>query len=59
MFFVELLQASLAKKSSSRCEAIATMTEILCTQYIDPSTIEPLMASLLIPWIKEKERLDR
>jgi len=25
------------------------MTKILCTQYIDPSTIEPLIASRLIP----------
>ena len=25
------------------------MTKIMCTQYIDPSTIEPLMASRLIP----------
>lgn len=25
------------------------MTRILCTQYIDPTTIEPLMASRLIP----------
>ena len=29
------------------CEAIAIMT--LCTEYIDPSTIEPLIASRLIP----------
>ena len=25
------------------------MTKIMCTQYIDPTTIEPLMASRLIP----------
>ena len=25
------------------------MAKTLCTQYIDPSTIEPLIASLLIP----------
>ena len=30
-------------------EAIATMAKILCTQYIDPSIIEPLVASRLIP----------
>ena len=45
--FVELWLASLS--SSRLCEAIATMTNILCTQYIDPSTIEPLIASRLIP----------
>ena len=48
--FVELWLAKSFKQSSSRpCEAIATMTKILCTQYIDPSTIEPLKASRLIP----------
>ena len=25
------------------------MTKIMCTQYIDPTTIEPLMASRFIP----------
>ena len=40
------------KQSSSRlCEAIAlaAMTKILCTRYIDPSTIEPLIASRRTP----------
>lgn len=38
------------KQSSSRlCDALETMPKILCTQYIDPSTIEPLIASRLIP----------
>ena len=38
------------KQSSTRlCEAIATMTRTLCTQYIDPMTIEPLVANRLIP----------
>ena len=30
-------------------EAIATMTTTLSTQYIDPTTMEPLVASRLIP----------
>ena len=53
--FVELWLAWSFKQSSSRlCEAIATMTKILCTQYIDPSTIEPLTESRLIPLNRRK-----
>ena len=38
------------KQSSTRlCEAIARMTKTLRTQYIDPTTIEALIASRLIP----------
>ena len=38
------------KQTSLRlCEAIATMIMTLCTQNIDPTTIEPLVASRLIP----------
>ena len=33
---------SFKQSSTSLCEAIATMTRTLCTQYIDPMTIEPL-----------------
>lgn len=48
--FRRMLACKSFKQSSSRlCEAIATMTKTLCTQYIDPTTIEPLMASRLIP----------
>ena len=41
--FRRIMSSKSFKQSSSRlCETIATMTKILCTQYIDPSTIEPL-----------------
>ena len=40
---------SFKQSSTKLCEAIATMAKTLCTQYIDPSTIEPLVASRLIP----------
>ena len=40
---------SFKQSSMKLCEAIATMAKTLCTQYIDPSTIEPLVASRLIP----------
>ena len=48
--FRRIMASKSFKQSSSRlCEAIATMTKILCTHYIDPSTIKPLIASRLIP----------
>ena len=40
---------SFKQSSWSVCEAIATVTKILCTQYIDPGNIEPIIASRLIP----------
>ena len=47
--FIESLLPSLKQSSSRLCEAIATMTKILRTQYVNPSTIEPLIASRPIP----------
>ena len=48
--FRRMLACKSFKQSSKRlCEAVATMTKTLCTQYINPTTIEPLMASRLIP----------
>ena len=50
----EFLPTSRLKKSSRKlCEVLATMTNILCSTYIDPSTIEPLLASRLIPLDKD------
>ena len=40
---------SFKQSSTELCEAIATMTKVLCTQYVDPSNLEPLVASRLIP----------
>ena len=48
--FRRILACKSFKQSSTRlCEAIATMTRTLFTQYIDPMTIEPLVANRLIP----------
>ena len=48
--FRRILACKSFKQSSSRlCDALATMTRTLCTQYIDPTTIEPLVANRLIP----------
>ena len=49
--FRRMMACKSFKQSSSTklCEAIATMTRTLCTTYIDPATIEPLVASRLIP----------
>ena len=48
--FRRILACKSFKQSSLKlCEAVATMTRTLCTQYVDPFTIEPLVASRLIP----------
>ena len=48
--FRRILACKSFKQSSTKlCEAIARMTRTLCTTYIDPATIEPLVASRLIP----------
>ena len=48
--FRRMLACKSFKQSSTKlCEAIASMVKTLCTQYIDPSTLEPLVASRLIP----------
>lgn len=48
--FRRMLACKSFKQSFLRlCEAIAKMTRPLCTQYINPTTIEPLVASRLIP----------
>ena len=40
---------SFKNSSLALCEALATMTRRICTEYIDPSSIEALVASRLIP----------
>ena len=40
---------SFKKSGVNLCEAVATMTRRLCTEYIDPGTIEPILANRLIP----------
>ena len=47
----DLREFSAANHSSSTslCDALATMTRKLCTEHIDPHTIEPLVACRLIP----------
>lgn len=48
--FRRMMASKSFKQSSSKlCDAIATMTKILCTHFIDPSTIEAVVASRLIP----------
>ena len=48
--FRRILACKSFKQSSSKlCDVLAQMAKIMCTQYIDPTTIEPLMASRLIP----------
>ena len=48
--FKRILACKSFKKSSTNlCDALATMTRRLCTEFIDPLTIEPILANRLIP----------
>ena len=48
--FKRLLACKYFKKSSANlCDAVAAMTRRLCTAYVDPLTVEPLLANRLIP----------
>ena len=44
-----LASKSYKQSATKLCDAIATMTKSLCTKYVDPESIEPLVASRLIP----------
>ncbi|KXJ07630.1 hypothetical protein AC249_AIPGENE26530, partial [Exaiptasia diaphana] len=45
-----LLVCKYFKKSSRNlCDAIATLAKRLCTEHVDPTTIQPILASRLIP----------
>ena len=40
----------LCKRSSTNlCDSLATLTKRLCTEYVDPLTIEPILSNRLIP----------
>ena len=48
--FMRILACKSFKRSSNTlCESIATLTRRLCTEFVDPLTIEPIVASRLIP----------
>ena len=48
--FKRLLACKYFKKPSANlCHAVAAMTRRLCTEYVDPLTIESLLANRLIP----------
>ena len=40
---------SFKKSSASLCDAMAMLAKRLCTELVDPATIEPILASRLIP----------
>ena len=44
-----LAYKSFKRSSINLCESIATLTRRLCTEFVDPLTIEPIVASRLIP----------
>ena len=48
--FKRILACKSFKRSSiNLCESIATLTRRLCTEFVDPLAIEPIVASRLIP----------
>ena len=48
--FKRILSCKSFKRSSiNLCESIATLTRRLCSEFVDPLTIEPIVASRLIP----------
>lgn len=44
-----LASKSFKRSASNLCDALVTLTRRLCTEYIDPATIELILASRLIP----------
>ncbi|EDO35883.1 predicted protein [Nematostella vectensis] len=53
-----LASKSFKKSSSDLCDALALLTRRLYTEYTDPMTIEPILASRLIPLDKGKSETD-
>ena len=48
--FKRILACKCFKKSSTNlCDSLATLARRLCTEFVDPLTIEPILASRLIP----------
>ena len=57
--FKRMLACKSFKKSSMNlCDSLATLARRLCTEFVDPLTIEPILASLLIPLDQEPIALD-
>ena len=46
---------SFKKSSINLCDSLATLARRLCTEFVDPLTIEPVLASRLIPLDKRNE----
>ena len=44
-----LASKSFKKSSASLCDAMAMLAKRLCTELLDPATVEPILASRLIP----------
>ena len=54
--FKRLLACKSFKLSANMCDAVAAITRRLCTEYVDPLTIEPLLVNRLIPLDKGGDR---
>ena len=51
-----LASKSFKKFSANLCDAVAMLARRLCTELVDPATIEPVLANRLIPLDKGKVR---
>ena len=52
--FKRILTSKSFKKSSfNLCDALATLTRRLCTEYVDPTSIEAILENRLIPPFKK------
>ena len=54
-----LASKSFKKSCASLCDAIAMLPKRLCTELVDPATIEPILASQLIPLDKGNGESER
>ena len=54
----ESLLANISRdQSTNLCDSLAILTKRLCTEYVDPLTIEPILASRLIPLDKGNDEV--
>ena len=57
--FKRILACKSFKHSSiALCEALATLTRTVCTEYVHPSSLEAPVEAVLSLWIKVKALLD-
>ena len=46
---------SFKRSSTNLCNSLATLRKRICSEYVDPLTIEPILANRLIPLDKHRK----